>query len=233
MELFYQPDILSGIHYLDEEESRHCVKSLRHGNGDVIFIADGRGTLFKARITVANAKKCEFKIVSHDRHAEKYYSIHIALAPTKNIDRTEWFIEKSVEIGIERISFYFTNRSERKKIKMDRMRRKAISAMKQSGHFNLPMIHQWKDLESFLNQLPDGCLKGIAHVDPKNPIQLKDFATRHQTYVVLIGPEGDFTPEELKLAEDHGFTRVSLGPYRLRTETAALVACHTLNLINQ
>ncbi len=233
MEVFYQPAILDGVHELSPEESKHCVKVLRHTNGDIIHVADGRGALFEVRIEDANAKKCTFQIVSHSRKEEKGYRISIAIAPTKSMERIEWFVEKVVELGVDEIMFYFSRYSERKKLNMERLEKKAIVAMKQSEQFILPKLSLYNSFGACLQAAKDYPQRFIAHVDSHNPYHLMDMAEPQQDYVVFIGPEGDFSEEELVKSFTAGFTKVSLGENRLRTETAGLVACHILTLINR
>lgn len=230
LNLFYQPEILKGIHHLDEEESRHAVKVLRMKAGDALHITDGSGSFYHATITVADSRKCMFSIVEKKSVPKRKFLISLAIAPTKNIDRTEWFVEKSVEYGIEQIHFMRCQNSERKTVNMDRIEKIVISAMKQSGQAWLPVCTPIKPFPEVLVTPADQ--KFICHVDHQNPDQLKSLAAPGKNYIVLIGPEGDFRDEELKQAIDHGFIKVSLGHNRLRTETAALAACHTLNLIN-
>lgn len=233
MQLFFQPEIHHGVLELSKEESVHCAKVLRKQVGDIINVVDGRGTLFEVRLTEAKPKRCTFTIISHTRLPEKNFYIHIAIAPTKNIDRIEWFVEKAVEIGVDEISFFFGKHSERKSLKLDRIERKAVSAMKQSEKYVLPSISLHDSFEHLTGLLPETCHKFIAYVDKSNPLQLLDAAPRGQRCCVLIGPEGDFSAEELDFAIAHNFTPVSLGPSRLRTETAGIVACHSLNLVNR
>ena len=230
--MFYQPDIMKGASFLTEEESKHCIKVLRHTVGDTLDVIDGNGAKFNVRITGANPKKTTFDIISHERNPDLPYYIHIGIAPTKQVERTEWFLEKAIEIGVDEISFFFGRHSERKNINIERMNKKAISAMKQSLKFQLPSIKLYQNLESLLSHIPENHSKYIGYVDFNNPLQLKEAAKVNESSVVLIGPEGDFNQEELEMAISKGFKKVSLGPSRLRTETAGLVACHTLNLIN-
>ncbi|UII23959.1 16S rRNA (uracil(1498)-N(3))-methyltransferase [Fulvivirga ligni] len=231
MPLFYQPDIPSGIHHLDEEESRHCVKVLRHSIGDEIELIDGAGGYYKARITNNHHKKCEFDIIDSSQAERPSYTIHIAISPTKNMDRIEWFIEKAVEIGLQEVSFILTKNSERRVLKTERVIKKAISAMKQSGQRFMTTINEMNSLTAFLNEVRAD-EKFIAFVDKENPDQLFKLAQSGKNTCILIGPEGDFTANELKLAQECDFRKVALGNSTLRTETAGLVACHSLNLLN-
>ena len=233
MEVYYQPDILSGTHELSVEESKHCIKVLRHGRGDTIHVADGRGTLFEVRIEDPNSKKCTFQLVRHTRKPEKKFNISIAIAPTKSIDRIEWFVEKVVELGIDEINFYFGRHSERKKLNIERIQKKAIVAMKQSEQYILPKINLYNSFNDCVTDAGAADHKYIAHVDSTNHYHLMDVAEKDKKYIVFIGPEGDFSEEELVHSFEAGFTKVSLGENRLRTETAGLVACHILTLINK
>ena len=233
MEVYYKPDILSGVHELSVEESKHCIKVLRHERGDTIHVADGRGTLFEVRIEDPNPKKCTFQVVRHKRKPEKQFSISISIAPTKSIDRLEWFVEKVVELGVDEINFYFGRHSERKKLNMGRIKKKAIVAMKQSEQYILPEINLFYSFEDCLKAVGSADQKLIAHVDRNNDYHLMDVAEKGKKYSVFIGPEGDFSEEELIHSFEAGFTKVSLGENRLRTETAGLVACHILTLINR
>lgn len=228
MNLFYQPDI--SLHKLDEEESRHAVKVLRMNEGDVIDITDGKGFFYVAKIIKADAKKCAFEIVEQRAIAKRNFQIHLAIAPTKNIDRIEWFVEKAVEIGIDQISFLLCKNSERKVINKERIEKIAVSAMKQSQQAWLPQINDtvpFKEISSMNAEQ-----KFIAYVDASNPTHLQSVAKPEKNYLVLIGPEGDFSKDELDIALQNGFEKISLGANRLRTETAALVSCQILNLRN-
>ncbi|WP_420386802.1 16S rRNA (uracil(1498)-N(3))-methyltransferase [Roseivirga sp.] len=231
MQLFYQPELIQGANYLDPEESRHAIKVLRKQQGDTIDLIDGAGTFYKAEITEANFKKCQFSITDQQSEPKRDGLRHLAIAPTKNLDRTEWLVEKAVEIGVDRISFLHCQNSERTVLKIDRLIKKAISAMKQSIKATLPQIDEMVKLKSFLQQCETRS-KFIAYVDFDNPRQLKDCLSSGQESVVLIGPEGDFDPAELQMAEEAGFVKVSLGESRLRTETAGLAAVHILNLFS-
>ena len=228
--LFYQPDIDLGALHLSEDESRHVVRVLRSENGDELDLTNGNGSFFKVRITKADPYKCLFEIVERKDIPKKNYSINIAISPTKNADRMEWFVEKSVEIGIDKISFMLCQTSERKSINIERVEKIAISAMKQSGQCWLPEISVLEPLNQIL--LTQASQKFIGYVDKSNSHHLKSAAKANQDYLVLIGPEGDFSKEELLSSEQAGFVKVSLGLNRLRTETAGVAACHILNLLN-
>lgn len=231
MNLFYQPLIPDGIHYLDAAESKHSAKVLRKRNGDQIHITDGKGFLYKAVITNEDVHKCAFTIQEKIESPIRPYYIHIAIAPTKNTDRLEWFIEKSIELGVDHITLIECDHNERSHLKVERLEKLAISAMKQSLKFLLPSISGPVKLSDVILNATE-TEKFIAYVDPENNIHLKKAAVSNSSYLVLIGPEGDFSKNELALAQQNHFKKVSLGPSRLRTETAGLAACHILNLVN-
>lgn len=228
MHLFYQ-DQLPEITYLDLDESKHCIKVLRQEVGDEINIIDGKGTFYTAKITKAHHKKCEFEIIEIQKGQKPSFHRHLAIAPTKNMDRMEWLIEKATEMGIDEISFFQSFHSERKVIKIDRLEKKAISAMKQSLKAKKPILNEMKNFNSILDN-EQAVNKFIAFVDFENKTHLKDLLGNQQNTLILIGPEGDFTPDEVEQAASHGFKKVSLGNSRLRTETAALAAVHLMNL---
>jgi len=198
--------------------------------GQNLDLTDGRGFFYVARITKADPKKCEFEIIKKKEGAKRNFHIHIAIAPTKNADRIEWFIEKATEIGIDQISFMLCRNSERKVINQERIEKIAISAMKQSQQSWLPRLSQMIPFKEILSSQADQ--RFIAYVDSDNPKHLKDSISSGEKYLVLIGPEGDFSKEELAQAMNSGFEKVSLGVNRLRTETAGLAAVHILNLLN-
>ena len=229
MPIFYQPLIPEGTHSLDAEEARHATKVLRLQTGDALELTDGKGSLYSAVITELSKSACHFSINETLSIPRRKYSIHIAIAPTKNIDRIEWFVEKATEIGIDTISFIQCQNSERRVVNMERITKKAISAMKQSGQAWLPELRPIRKVEALFDEACDH--KYIAYVDQANPKHLKE-APLQSDYLVLIGPEGDFTQQEIDAAMNKGFQKVSLGLTTLRTETAGLAACHTLNLIN-
>ncbi|MCQ2288486.1 MAG: 16S rRNA (uracil(1498)-N(3))-methyltransferase [Muribaculaceae bacterium] len=234
MHLFYCPEIAStGI--LPEEESRHCVKVLRLVEGDEIDIVDGNGTWHHARITMAHHKRCAVEIVHREERAPHWPSrIVVAIAPTKNIDRIEWMIEKTTEMGIDRIIPLQCRYSERKEVKTERLRKILVSAMKQSLKATLPQLDEMTPVMKVIGMPFEG-KRYIAYCDMTLPReQRKTFAQVYdstQDALVLIGPEGDFSPEEVNAALAAGFIPVTLGDSRLRTETAAVQAvasCHTI-----
>jgi 16S rRNA (uracil1498-N3)-methyltransferase len=229
--LFYQPLIQEGIKYLDPSESKHSTRVLRKKIGDRIYITDGKGFLYTALITEADADRCFFEIQERVPEAPKKHAIHIAISPTKHADRFEWFVEKAVELGIDRITLMECDHTEYTHLKSDRLEKIAISAMKQSVRFTLPSISRPIKMKDVVDN-PDATSQFIAYVDPGNPYHLKNVAKPNSDYLVLIGPEGDFSEEELNLAQEKKFQRVSLGSNRLRTETAGVAACHILNLVN-
>lgn len=230
--LFFQPQIQQGVNYLTPEESKHCAKVLRKKEGELISITDGNGFLYSCRITNSNSQQVEFKIESSHQESKKSYNIHVAIAPTKNPDRIEWFVEKAIEIGIDEISLILCDKSERAALKTDRLDKLAISAMKQSLKTTITKINHMILFKDFI-QTFNSTQKFLAHVDSSNPIHLKDVAKSNDSYIVLVGPEGDFSKKEIEMALENGYKKVSLGPSRLRTETAGIVACSILNLANQ
>lgn len=232
MNYFYQPDIPTGTTTLNPEESNHCIRVLRKKEDDFIHILDGKGGLYLCKITGANPAKTFFEIFEKKQNLPRDYSIHIAIGATKNMVRLEWFVEKSVEIGIDQITFLHGQNSERKILKIDRLQKKAVSALKQSGTRYLPEMNKMVSIKNFINSDFQGMQKFIGHAEAGNLKPLVKNALPGRHYLVLIGPEGDFSQDELLNAVDRGFIPVSLGSSRLRTETAALMACMTLNLIN-
>jgi len=229
--LFYQPLLPEGIFYLDPDESRHVVKVLRKKKNDLIRITDGKGSFYEASITHPDSHQCTFDVRKKFAEPKKDFTIHIAISPTKNADRIEWFVEKAVELGIDEITFIECEHTERQHLKMERLEKMAISAMKQSLKASLPLINPPANFRNIIIASHTS-EKYIAYVDNDNPSHLKNLVKPGSSYLVLIGPEGDFSEEELILAEARGFNKVSLGPGRLRTETAGMAACHILNLAN-
>jgi 16S rRNA (uracil1498-N3)-methyltransferase len=229
--LFYQPAIQQGVHHLDRTESKHCTKVLRKKAGDKINITDGRGFLYEVLITIADSNECRFEIQEKKTEPARSFTIHIAISPTKHPDRFEWFVEKAVELGVDRITVMMCEHTEHTHIKKERLEKIAISAMKQSLRFTLPKIEGPIDFKTLVSQAEAGS-KYIAYVDSKIPEHLMTVARRDSDAMVLIGPEGDFSSQEIEVALKKNFRKVSLGSHRLRTETAGLAACHILNLVN-
>ncbi|MDN4164306.1 16S rRNA (uracil(1498)-N(3))-methyltransferase [Cytophagales bacterium LB-30] len=231
MQLFYLPDIAQAT--LSEAESLHCVKVLRHQTGDTLHVTDGAGHLYQAQILEAKAKACKLHNFQLVREEEpKGFHIHLAIAPTKNIERMEWFVEKTIELGIDQITFLKCQNSERKGINLERMEKKAVGAMKQSLHLRLPQLSEEIPFSTFLKQA-EAEQKFIAYVDENHTKHLKNCLKENQRYLVLIGPEGDFTSEEIQYALASGFMPISLGNSRLRTETAGLAACMMCQWVNE
>ncbi|MBX2841901.1 MAG: 16S rRNA (uracil(1498)-N(3))-methyltransferase [Flammeovirgaceae bacterium] len=218
---------------LSQEESRHCVKVLRFSNGDKISLINGKGFIFQGELLNNDLKKLKIRIdQSQYFNKEQSYRIHIAIAPTKNMDRIEWFVEKATEIGIDKISFIKTRHSERKHLKTTRIHNIIQSALKQSGNLYLPEITELIEFKNFVEMVTEE-ERFIAYV-PENPNNsLIKKSSKKKTYCILVGPEGGFSEEEVALAQVQGFDPVSLGKTRLRTETAGLYACSILNIINQ
>jgi 16S rRNA (uracil1498-N3)-methyltransferase len=233
MQLFYIPNILGTEVILDETESKHAVRVLRLSVGNEVQLIDGKGGFYEAEIVDANPKKCRLKInKSIQEFGKKNFKLHIAVAPTKNIDRFEWFLEKATEIGIDEITPLLSDHSERKNIKPERLEKILVSAMKQSVKAYLPILNEMVSFKDFV----ESCAtqnRFIAHCYESEKPHLKNTVKQNQDVVILIGPEGDFSPEEVEFANEKGFTEISLGTARLRTETAAVVACHIVNLANE
>ena len=233
MHIFYTPDISGNNYTLNETESKHCVRVLRLDKGDEITLVDGCGGYFTAEIADPNPKRCLVNVIKSELNfGLRNFQIHVAIAPTKNIERMEWFLEKATEIGISRVIPILCQHSERKEIKHERLEKVMVSAMKQSLKAYLPQLDDLTKLSDLINQPFEG-LKFIAHCGEQHRELLKNRIVPNHNYLILIGPEGDFSPEEIELALKSGFQAVSLGDSRLRTETAGVVACHTLNLMNE
>jgi 16S rRNA (uracil1498-N3)-methyltransferase len=232
MHIFYTPDISGNTYTLDETESKHCVRVLRLEKGDEITLVDGLGGFYTAEISDPNPKRCAVKVVNSEQNfGSRNFQVHIAIAPTKNIERMEWFLEKATEIGITRVIPLHCQHSERKEIKHERLEKVMISAMKQSLKAYLPQLDELTKFNDLIRQPFDG-LKFIAHCEEQYRDLLKNLIVPNQNYLILIGPEGDFSSEEIGAAIQTGFKPVSLGDSRLRTETAGVVACHTFNILN-
>lgn len=234
MQLFYNPEINdSTVQFsFQKEESKHIVKVLRKSVGDILHITNGNGWLFSAEITIPNINKCTAKIVSKALQPPPSYNLHLAVAPTKMNDRYEWFLEKATEIGLHSITPILCDHSERKVIKPERFERVLQSAMKQSLSCYLPKLNEVISFNDFIKQEFKGDLF-IAHCEETDKKSLKEKLKSKTEITILIGPEGDFSTKEIKQALENNFIPVSLGNTRLRTETAAIVACHSVAFINE
>lgn len=232
MIIFYAPDI-QACPELPEEESGHAVRVLRHVEGDEVEVVDGEGTWYHCRITAAHPKHCGVEIISQRPDPHWPYRVEIGIGPTKNLDRMEWWLEKATEMGLDRFVPLRCRFSERKELKTERMRKIAVSAMKQSLKATLPEICEMTDIRRFVEEPFEG-QKFIAHCMEDQPRQLlAQLIGKGQNVRILIGPEGDFSPEEVEMALSNGYLPVSLGDQRLRTETAALSSVNTIHIINQ
>lgn len=230
MHIFYTPDISADHYILSESESKHAVRVLRVAAGDEVLLTDGAGTLYNAVITEPNPKRCSLHVTSKTTPKKKPYYLHIAIAPTKSIDRLEWFLEKATEIGFDEITPILSFHSERKIIKDERLEKVIIAATKQSIKAFKPKLNPLTTFKDFVTAQQKGTLC-IAHCfDEQKPL-LKAVCNKENKLTILIGPEGDFSIEEVKQALENGAIPVSLGESRLRTETAGIVACHTVNLM--
>lgn len=232
MALFYVPDI-AGRWELPEEEAAHALRVLRLSVGGSLEITDGCGNLYVTRVASITGKHCYVEAVEPLAKPKNWQgTFHLAIAPTKNMDRIEWLAEKATEIGLDAITFLNCRFSERKVVKTDRVERIVVSAMKQSLKYRKPSVGEMTDFKRFVTAERPGA-KFIAHCYESERVLLKDVLLPGEDVTVLVGPEGDFSPEEVEMAIAAGYRPVSLGSSRLRTETAGLVACHTFMLKNE
>lgn len=232
MYIFYSPDILNNKFCLSPEESKHCVKVLRNKKSDLIHIMDGKGSFYEAEITEASSTKTMFEIREQKNVNPRDFYVHIAIAPTKNINRFEWFLEKATEMGIDEITPVLCDNSERKVIKNDRLEKIIVSASKQSKQAYIPKLNLPFSFQEFMSNTWPG-RKLIAHCYGDEKSFLKNEIVKQSKNLILIGPEGDFSLKEIDLALSNEYKEISLGDSRLRTETAGLVACFTNHLVNQ
>lgn len=235
MHLFYTPDIDAAKpqYLLSEEESKHCVRVLRLGAGDELQLIDGKGGFYHARIAEANPKKTLLQIISAEQEfGKRNHYLHLAVAPTKNIERMEWLLEKATEIGIDEVSFLICHHSERRGLKLERLNKIVTSAVKQSIKAYHPVLNEPIAFSRFIDKPFDG-QKFIAHCEDGDKAAIAQTLNKHGKYLVLIGPEGDFSPAEIEQALNTGYKAITLGESRLRTETAALAACFEVNFLNR
>ena len=228
---FYVPDAATSQE-LPEEEAQHAVRVLRLKEGDEMMLMDGIGNFHRATVGAVNAKHCPYTITETLPQQRPWPGhLHLAIAPTKMMDRMEWLAEKATEIGFDELTFLNCRYSERRVIKLERIEKIVVSAVKQSLKARMPQLHELTDFDKFIRQ-PFNGQKCIAHCYPGEKPLLKDILHPEEDALVLIGPEGDFSEEEVALAIENGFQPISLGASRLRTETAALVAVHLMNLLH-
>jgi len=233
MRLFFAPDITTPFYTFDEQESKHIVRVLRFKEEDKLLLTDGKGYFYEAVVSEASAKRCTVKILNKKPEEKHNYYLHIAIAPTKNIDRFEWFLEKATEIGIDEITPIITKNSERKKIKKARLLKVVEAAMKQSHkayHPKLNDLTSWKD---FMEKPLTCDKKFLAHCYEGEKQSLKISLEKQESVLIMIGPEGDFTLEEVAEAQEKNILPLALGTYRLRTETAGIVAVQSVAFINE
>lgn len=233
MHLFYTPNLNTEQAFgLSDEEAAHCVKVLRMREGDELMLTDGAGGLYLAELLQASARNClcmvKSKLPAYDH---RDFGIHIAMSPTKNNARTEWFVEKAVEMGVDEISFIKTKYSERTVIKTERMEKVAVSAMKQSFKSFLPKINPLTEFKTLIDAVKEE-KRFMATCHGEERVKLREGYQRGESVIVLIGPEGDFSQQEAAYAREHGFLTLTLGEARLRTETAALYALQGIHFIN-
>ena len=234
MQLFYNPTIdeTTESFSFDKEESKHIIKVLRKKDTDILFVTNGLGLLFKTEITLASDNKCTVQILSLEKTEPSKFQLHLAVAPTKMNDRYEWFLEKATEIGIHEITPIICDRSERKVINRERFEKILLTAMKQSNVLFLPKLNQAISFKEFIKNKKEG-LQLIAHCEETDKKSLKSVLKTNENVTLLIGPEGDFSEKEIALALENNYSPVSLGNTRLRTETAAIVACHSVIFANE
>lgn len=233
MQLFYHPDTgTNGVFTLKEDESKHAVRVLRLVKGDKVSIIDGKGNWYETEILEPNPKKCILRVISVRQDPGKNHKLHIAIAPVKNNERFEWFLEKATEIGIDEITPVIARHSERKSVNPERCEKILVSAIKQSLKATLPKFNSTVSFTGFLDKA-EASQKFIAHCAEGEKILFRDGLTKNSDALILIGPEGDFATEEIELAINKGFKPVSLGGARLRTETAGIVAAVIVNQLNE
>ncbi|TVR42093.1 MAG: 16S rRNA (uracil(1498)-N(3))-methyltransferase [Bacteroidia bacterium] len=234
MHIFFSDQVQSNLLTLSAEESRHCIKVLRLREGDPVLLTNGRGTLCTGRLVSEDPRSCNIEIVSREEeYGKRPFSLHMAVAPTKQIDRFEWFLEKATECGIDRITPVICAHSERQVVKPERLEKILLSAMKQSARAYLPVLEPTVPFHTFLEQLnalPENSF--IAHCGQGKKHRLDNDFHKMKDTLIMVGPEGDFSKEEVDAALLKGFRAISMGQHRLRTETAAVALCVQVNFMN-
>lgn len=233
MQYFFSSEIRESTVHFDTAETAHIRKSLRKSKGDELMVLNGKGNVFRCVITDSSRRELEARIIDRTVETPLTYSLHVAIAPTKNVSRLEWFVEKAVEIGVSEITPLLTARGERQKVNIDRMERIAISAMKQCHSFYLPRINDATRFKDLVSSVDPEDKKFIAHCEHADQPDLSEVATSGGSTLVLIGPEGDFSGEEIEVARENNFREISLGKRRLRTETAGVFVTTLFGIINQ
>ena len=232
MQYFFSKNILNDKIILSQQESIHCIKVLRHSIGDIIYIVNGLGIRFTAKILNVNNNCVEAEIIDQKNICNKSnVYIHIVIAPTKSSQRFEWFVEKAVEIGVDEISFFKSSNSERTKINIERIKKIALTAMKQSLRASMPKINDIEDISKVVGKISQQN-RYIGYLNDISNDFLHDIAPKNSDYCLIIGPEGDFSENEISIFLENNFIPVLLGKFRLRTETAAIAGCLALNQIN-
>lgn len=234
MQLFYNSNIDENTETFsfDKDESKHIIKVLRKKDTDILHVTNGLGLLFETEITLASDSKCTVKVVSMEKADQPGYHLHLAVAPTKMNDRFEWFLEKATEIGIHEITPIICDRSERKVVNVDRFEKIILTAMKQCNQLYLPKLNSAISFKDFVKIKNTG-VQLVAHCEETHKQSLKSVLQPNENITLLIGPEGDFSSKEIKMALENNYLPVSLGNTRLRTETAAVVACHSVVFVNE
>jgi 16S rRNA (uracil1498-N3)-methyltransferase len=232
LHIFYTPDVNGDFYFLNEEESKHCIRVMRLKIGDNVLLIDGKGIAYNGEICSEHPKKCQVRILSTQNGLGMHnYYLHLAIAPTKSMDRMEWLVEKAIEIGVDEITPVICERSERREIKIDRLEKVAIVALKQSMNAFLPKINEAIRFNDWIRQDHAG-LKMIAHCAEDQKQTINKLYSKGEKAIALVGPEGDFSATEIKAAIANGFEAISLGKNRLRTETAGIVICTAVQLLN-
>jgi len=232
MQLFYCSTLSDHNYYLNPVESNHCVKVLRNQEGDIIHIIDGNGFFYEAEINIASSKKVVFKILKSWEEKKRNYSLHIAIAPTKNKDRMKWFVEKVTEVGVDEITPIICENSERRTLNIDRLEKAILSACKQSLKSKIPILNEAVTFDAFISCLDfNESDVYIAHCFDDEKNLCSKISSKNS--IIIIGPEGDFSPSELDKSKSQGIAPISLGSSRLRTETAGIVAATTIAIAHE